>query len=34
VADGVYPAPAAVQQALGADSGLSLGYNPGPWPAS
>jgi pimeloyl-ACP methyl ester carboxylesterase len=34
VQDGVYPAPAAIQKALGTDSGLSLGYTPGPWPAS
>ena len=34
VQDGVYPAPAAVQQALGTDSGVNLAYNPGPWPAT
>lgn len=34
VEDGAYPAPATVQQALGANSGLSLAYNPGPWPAA
>jgi hypothetical protein len=31
---GTYPAPPAVTAAFGDDTGLSLGYRPGPWPAT
>jgi pimeloyl-ACP methyl ester carboxylesterase len=31
---GTYPAPPAATAAFGSDTGLSLGYRPGPWPAA
>jgi dienelactone hydrolase len=33
VRDGVLPAPATIEQALGSDSGYSSAFTPGPWPA-
>jgi pimeloyl-ACP methyl ester carboxylesterase len=31
--NGVYPGPAAIEQAFGTPSGLQLAFRPGPWPA-
>jgi hypothetical protein len=33
VRDGVLPAPATIEQAMGSDSGYSSAFTPGPWPA-